>query len=565
MGDEQRVILRGGAVVDGTGAPARRADVLVVGDRIAEVGDAIDAIGAAVIDASGAVVAPGFIDTHTHFDPSLYWDPAADPMPQHGVTTVLTGNCALSLVPVRSDTIDDVAAMFSFIEDMPRVAFDEAIPWNWETFGEYRDGLDATGLGVNVAALIGHSALRLYAMGPDAWERAATTEELDRMTAAFDAAMADGAFGISISKMDVDARGRPVPSRLADATEIEALVAVLGRRRAGLVELLPNFMHDGGTGHLEEMGTLLGRHGVPGLWNGLVHSQSDPERSQRQVELAARQHAAGIDFWPMMSPRTLDFRIGWDRSVVFLSMPNSWNRIPNAADDAERRRLLADPAWRETARAEWEAAQMQLFPTRDIARARLVDVAHESLAEWRGRSLADLVAARGGHPSDVLAGWVLENDVDPGVVVVGVGNTDADGVGALLASPDTLISASDAGAHVQMMCAAGDTTLLLTRHVRDRGDLTLEAAVHELTAKQARVCGIRDRGRIEAGLAADLTVFALDELTWGEDTFVDDLPSGASRLRRPPGGYRATLVNGVVTQRDGVLTGDLPARVLRSN
>jgi N-acyl-D-aspartate/D-glutamate deacylase len=182
-----------------------------------------------------------------------------------------------------------------------------------------------------------------------------------------------------------------------------------------------------------------------------------------------------------------------------------------------------------------------------------------------GRSLADLVAERGGHPSDVFAGWVLENAIRPGIVVVGVANGDVDGVAGLLSDPDTLISASDAGAHVQMMCAAGDTTLLLTRHVRDRGDLSVEHAVTELTAKQARVCGITDRGRVEAGLVADLTVFALDELAWHTDEFVHDLPGGAPRLRRPAGGFRYTIASGVPTQEHGELTGALPGGVLDSN
>ncbi|HVM64188.1 MAG TPA: amidohydrolase family protein, partial [Acidimicrobiales bacterium] len=174
-----------------------------------------------------------------------------------------------------------------------------------------------------------------------------------------------------------------------------------------------------------------------------------------------------------------------------------------------------------------------------------------------------LVAARGGLPSDVLADWVLENDLRPGVLCTGMANQDPEGVGSLLACDDVLVSSSDAGAHVQMFCAAGDTTLFLTRHVRDRGDFTLEAAVHELTGKQASVFGLGGRGRVAEGMAADLTVFALDELEWAEDVFVEDLPGGARRLRRPPGGYRYTVVGGVVTQEGGSLTGERPAGVLR--
>ena len=205
-----------------------------------------------------------------------------------------------------------------------------------------------------------------------------------------------------------------------------------------------------------------------------------------------------------------------------------------------------------------------MFPSQHPHRVRFIEVTKPELEPWLGRTLADLVAARGGHPSDVLADWLLENDLRPGVLVVGVGNSNVDDVAALLVDPDTVIASSDAGAHVQMMCAAGDTTLLLERHVRDRGDLTVEQAVHELTGKLASVFGFHDRGVIAEGKVADLTVFALDELHWDADVFVDDLPGGASRLRRPPGGYRYTLAGGEVTQEDGVLTDARPAGVLHS-
>jgi N-acyl-D-aspartate/D-glutamate deacylase len=194
----------------------------------------------------------------------------------------------------------------------------------------------------------------------------------------------------------------------------------------------------------------------------------------------------------------------------------------------------------------------------------LTSVTRPELRAWEGRTLADLIAARGGHASDVLADWVIENDLRPGVVVVGVANGDVDGVGRLLADPDNVVGSSDAGAHLNMLCAAGDTTLLLTRHVRERGDLTLESAVHELTGKAAGIFGLRDRGSVRPGLAADLTVFALEELDWAPDVFVDDLPGGARRLRRPPGGFRYTLANGKITQEQGRISDARPARVLHS-
>jgi len=270
----------------------------------------------------------------------------------------------------------------------------------------------------------------------------------------------------------------------------------------------------------------------------------------------------GASVWPLISPRTVDLRINWERSMMFMKMPKGWHRVPNAADDAERRRLLTDPAWRAAAREEWDEVDTGFFPVRDLKRVRLVDVTRPEHERLLGHPMTDLVAERGGHPSDVLADWVLDNDLRPGVLCIGMANFDPAGVAELLAADDVLVSSSDAGAHVQMMCAAGDTTLLLTRHVRDRGDFTLEAAVHELTGKQADVLGLRGRGTVAPGLAADLTVFALEELDWADDVFVDDLPRGARRLRRPAGGYRYTVAAGDLTQEGGTLTGARPAGVL---
>lgn len=558
-----RLVLRGGTVLDGTGGPARDADVLVVDGRIAEVAPSVDASGAQVLDASDAYVAPGFIDTHTHLDPSLFWDRSADPMPQHGVTTVLIGNCSLGLVPVRPEGVDELSTLFCYIEDMPRETFSLGIPWTWERYPEYRDALAGGGLGVHAAVLLGHSALRLYVMGADAWERSATDDERASIAALLDASVAAGAFGFSTSFFDADARSRPVPSRLADAAEHDALLGVLGARDRGFVEFIPNLVSPEGEEEMVDFAMRCARHGVVSTINVLVHNESQPDYGDRVLQLCRDLRARGSELWPQMSPRTIDFRINWETSMVFMNL-SEWHRIPNAADDAARGALLRDPAWRAGARAQWDATERGMFPVRHPGRVRFIEVTQPALEPWLGRTLADLVAERGGHPSDVLADWVLENDLRPGVLVTGVANSDVDAVARLLTEPDTLVASSDAGAHVQMMCAAGDTTLYLARHVRDRGDVSLEQAVHELTGKQADVFGFHDRGRIAPGLAADLTVFSLDDLHWDPDVFVDDLPGGARRLRRPPGGYRYTIASGGITQIEGELTGATPAGVLDS-
>jgi N-acyl-D-amino-acid deacylase len=554
------LVIRGGMVVDGTGRPAYRADVRVSGGRIVEVGD-VDATGARPLDAGGAVVAPGFIDSHTHLDPSMFWDPLCDPMPQHGVTTALVGNCSLGLVPVRPELVGGVTEVFCYIEDMPPAAFDDAIPWNWETFDEYRDVIDGMGVSLHTAVLIGHTPLRMYVMGEDAWTRPATAAEAAEMAAVLDASMAAGAFGFSTSTFDEDARSRPVPSRLADDTEMRALLEVTARH-GGVVEFIPGLGTPNAAPDLRHFGGLCIETGATCVVNGIVH-HSTRKIHEFMMPVVRELRSGGASVWPLISPRTVDLRINWERSMMFMKMPKGWHRVPNAADDAERRRLLTDPEWRAAAREEWDEVDTGFFPVRDLNRVRLVDVTRPEHERLLGHAMTDLVAERGGHPSDVLADWVLDNDLRPGVLCIGMANFDPDGVAELLADDGVLVSSSDAGAHVQMMCAAGDTTLLLTRHVRDRGDFTLEAAVHELTGKQASVLGLRGRGTIAPGLAADLTVFALDELDWADDVFVDDLPRRARRLRRPAGGYRYTVAAGEVTQEDGTLTGARPGGVLR--
>jgi len=554
------LVIRGGTVVDGTGRPGFRADVRTSGARIVEVGEHVDATGARVLDAGGAIVAPGFIDSHTHLDPTMFWDPLCDPMPQHGVTTALVGNCSLGLAPVRPELVAGVTDVFCYIEDMPPHAFDVAIPWTWETFEQYRDVIDGMGVTLNTAVLIGHSILRMYVMGEDAWTRVATGAEIAEMAAVLDASMAAGAFGFSTSTFDEDSRSRPVPSRLADDEEMRALLGVTGRHR-GFVEFIPGLGTPDAAPDLRHFGGLCRETGVTCVVNGIVH-HATRKIHELMMPVVRELRASGASVWPLISPRTVDLRINWERSMMFMRMPKGWHRIPNAADDAERRSLLTDPQWRAVARQEWDEVDTGFFPVRDLNRARLVGVTRPEHERFLGRPMTDLVAERGGHPSDVLADWVLDNDLRPGVLCIGMANFDTAGVAELLADDDVLVSSSDAGAHVQMMCAAGDTTLLLTRHVRDRGDFTLEAAVHELTGKQADVLGFSGRGKVADGLAADLTVFALDELDWADDVFVDDLPGNARRLRRPAGGYRYTVAAGEVTQEDGKLTGSRPAGVL---
>ncbi len=556
------LIVKNGLLIDGTGRPARPADVRIRDGLVAEVGPDLAPDGEELVDAGGAYVCPGFIDSHTHLDPSMFWDPGCDPMPQHGVTTALIGNCSLSLAPVKPENLEEVMDVFCYIEDMPIEDFRSGIPWNWETWREYRDSMNENGAALNMASLIGHSMLRIYVMGAEAWERAATDEEIEAMCAELAEALEAGCFGISTSFFDVDRAGRFVPTRFAEQKEFEALAATMGKAGHGLVEFIPNFTGETPLEEIKQMADATAPHdGVIAVWNGLLHTEMAPERSDELIAYSQGLRDAGADIWPIASPRTVDFNINWEQTMVFMMLPEGWNKIMLVRGE-ERAAMLRDPEWRKVAREEWDRVDKSLFPNTRIEHARFTSVTKPEYERWLAKSLKDLVEERGGHPSDVFADWILENDLEPGVVAAGVSNSDVEGVAKMLVDDRVIVSASDAGAHVQMMCAAGDTTLLLTRHVRERGDFTLEKAIYELIGAQSERLGFKDRGILAPGYAGDLTVFDLDELAWEQDTFVSDLPSGGARLRRPPGGYRLTAVAGVITQRDGVLTGENPGRVL---
>jgi N-acyl-D-amino-acid deacylase len=556
------LLIRGGTVVDGTGAPAYAADVRIKQGLVAEIGPSLRPDGETELDASGAYVSPGFIDLHTHFDPGLFWDTACDPIPQQGITSVLFGNCSLSLAPVRAADRNGIGELFCYIEDLPTEVFNKSVPWNWETYEQYLKVLDETGYSVNVAGLVGHSILRQYVLGDEAWERASTPDEQAAMAALLAQSLTAGAFGMSTSLgFDEDRHKRVVPSRLAEDSELGALLDVLADRDS-LVQFIPAPTHRQMVKDIERMLRLTGERDVRSTFIGIFYQEDHPERAISLLDMVGEYQQRGVRSYPQISPRTLDIRPNWAGGMSFYALPNGWHRFVQS--DAETKNaLIRDDAWRATAREEWDRVRAGMFPHKNPQSVRLVEVTRPEHEAWLGRSLGDLISERGGHPSDVLADWVIDNDMRPGLVAVGVVNADPDGVGELLKHPAKIISNSDAGAHMQMFAAVGDTTLVLERHVRERGDLTLEHAIHELTQRQANFVGMADRGVLRQGTAGDVTVFDLAELSFQPESFVADLPLGAKRLRRPPGGFRYTAVGGNVTQEQGVLTDARPGQVLR--
>jgi N-acyl-D-aspartate/D-glutamate deacylase len=552
------LLICGGTVVDGTGAPGRAADVRIQDGRIVEVGPGLQPTGGRVIDATGAIVAPGFIDSHTHLDANIFWDPLCDPMVMHGVTSAVIGNCSLSFAPVRPQMRAALCDVFSYLEDIPVGVFKQIVPWNWETFEEYAAHVDGMKLGVNIAAFIGHSQLREYIVGPEALTRASTPAERARMVEEIDRAMQAGALGLSVSYFDRDRKGAKVPSQLADEAEMDAVLAVVGRYGGSLqfVATLERRMEN-----IAYFGRLAIRHGVTLLHNALADRPEDPGSAKAVIAAIAGLQEQGARAYTMLSPRAIDFAVNFDQSLCFIALP-AWNELAQA-DPAHKRELLKDEAWRKRGRHDFDTVTTSpLFPVHRLEKIRIVAANDPEHEKWVGRSIGEMVAARGGHPSDALADWVLENDLNTSFVNP-VANHDPAGVAKLFEAPVVFISGSDAGAHLQMFSSIGDTTILLARYVRDRGDLTLERAVYELTGRQADIVGFADRGRIAVGMAGDVTIFRLEDLRFEDEELVRDVPGGQPRFRREDGGYIYTIVNGSIVQDHGKATGELPAGFLR--
>jgi N-acyl-D-aspartate/D-glutamate deacylase len=549
---DNHLLVRGGTLVDGTGAPPRPADVRVRAGRIAEVGEDLTADGEHVIDADGAYVTPGLIESHTHYDAAVWWDPDCDPMPAHGCTTLVMANCGLGLAPLRATDRDTIVELFAFIEDIPAEAFRLAVPWTWETYGEYRAVTAQHATAVNTVGFVPHQLLRTWVMGDAAWERAATAAEREQLCAVLDEALAAGAIGLSTSVMDTDRANRPVPSRQADDAEFAALVGVLARRGAAL-QYVPRIRQPEFLGDIERVVEMTRVAGVPLLVAGYQLEESVADARKELDAFLAPYWDAGVPLWVNYSVRPSHVNMHFERSIMWSGVP-AWHELANARRD-DQRAWLQEPEWRERARRDWDVCTYTLVPIRGPERLLLMGGPHG------GESLADAIARTGAHPSDALADWLLATDLDGYIRTSHRPIDDAAAVDVVRA-PFTLSGASDAGAHVQMFSGAGDATYLLAHLVRDVGSISLEEAVHALTAKQTRFFGIPERGVVQPGAVGDLVVFALDELDTGGEVARTDLPGDSWRYGRTPGGYRATIVAGTPTWLDDAPTGARPGTML---
>jgi len=550
-----RVVIAGGKVIDGTGALAVVADVAVEGDRIAEIGPNLQ--GDRRLDADGCIVAPGFIDIHTHYDAQVFWDPALTPSCFHGVTTVVAGNCGFSIAPTRPADRDLVGRTLEKVEDMDPACLAAGIPWDdFETFPQYLAAVRARGTSLNFTAFIGHTPLRLYVMGAEAADRPATQEEVDAMVALTEEAMEAGAAGFATSRAitHLGADGRPIPSRVAEASEVEALGRAVGASGRGVVAI------NGGEGlSFRDCYDLQPRIGAPITFTALLTFPNGAHLKGAEIHRQGR--AKGAEVWPQVSCRPLSFSMTMVEPFTLNTSPVFAGLMSGSPDD--RRAAYADRAWRQRVRDGWAGGQG--LPPRWDTYEIMESGAHPELV---GKRLTDVAAEHGSEPLDALLDLAGE-ERDPAALRVKaiLANDDVDGIAMLLNEPGCTLGLSDAGAHVGQLCDAPLPTDLLGPWVRDRQVMTLEQAVHKLTLEPAALFGFADRGVLRPGAFADIVVFDPATVGPGPVRRVRDFPADTERLTADgPTGMRHVLVNGVATRVDGQQIeagGDgLPGRVI---
>jgi N-acyl-D-amino-acid deacylase len=553
------LLIKNGRIIDGSGRPAFNGDVGVARGRIVELGR-LDGAARRVIEADGRVVAPGFVDNHCHYDAQVLWDPLCTFSSHHGATTVIIGNCSLALAPVKATERRKLAGMLSYVEAIPMDVLEAGVPWTWETFPEYMGAIGQR-LGVNVGTLVGHSAIRLYAMGEQCSDRPATDAELAAMRRVLREAIDAGALGLSITRNmnHFDVEGKRIPAACAPESELFALADVLREAGTGVIQC-------GGGTNPELKDGLLSRisqaSGRPIMYNTLLEQARQPGRWQKHLEHVEATARQGIRAIPLCNPGSVVNRFTMQNCQVFRGMP-TWLPILQASDD-EKLSAYRNPEMRETLRAEVDAP---LGPDSTFSkRWDLMIVEEPALGKnrgLRGRHIAEIAAEQGVHPLDAFLDLAVEEALQT-VFSLGEINMDTEAVAQILGSPYAVVGLSDGGAHVQFHSNVSNPTRLLGYWVREKGIMSLELAVRRLTFDSASAFGIYDRGLIQPGMAADLVVFDPDTVRPVAEDKVHDFPANGWRMRELAEGIHYTVVNGEVLMEKGTHTGSHPGRVLHN-
>ncbi len=558
------LLIKGGTLVDGSGSPARRADLGVRGSRVVVVGT-VDEPASRVVDADGLFVVPGFVDLHTHYDAQLFWDPSASPSPLHGVTTVIGGNCGFSLAPAGPEHADYLARMMARVEGMPLSSL-EHLDWSWTSFGDWLSRLDGR-IGPNAGFLVGHSALRRSVMGDDAVGNEAAPEQIAALADLLHRSLSEGALGFSTSKAHThnDGDGQPVPSRAASRTEMEALCKVIADHPGTTLELIvPGCLNGFSDEEVELMGTLSLLAQRPANWNVLGVSAMNRKGLEHQLEASSAAAHRGAKVVALTLPHTMKIRLSFAHGAIIDGLPG-WREL-FAVDIAERMKLLSDPSERKRLDAGARSKEAGIIGALANWKNLVIDETFSpENSKYEGMSVGEVARIKGSEPFDALLDLVIADELRTGLrPPIGESEDDWRLRAEVWQDDRTVVGGSDAGAHLDVMCGAIYSTSLLGDGVRKRHLLSWEEAVRQLTDVPASLYGLRNRGRLEEGFFADIVLFDPESVGHGQERTRDDLPGGASRLFAEAEGIERVFVNGTEIVSGGVLTGATPGSVLRS-
>jgi N-acyl-D-aspartate/D-glutamate deacylase len=555
------LLIKNGRVVDGSGAPAYRADVAVKDGKIVEIGK-LSGPATRTVDAQGLVVAPGFIDNHCHYDAQVTWDPLCSYSCDHGATSVIFGNCSLSLAPVRKGKQRRLSEFLSYVEAIPMEVLD-TLEITWETVPEYLDQMDRN-LGVNVGNFIGHTAVRYYVMGDDCQKRTATDDEIRQMQDLVRDGMKAGALGLSVSRNQghFDPQGVHIPAIWADEKEIFALGDVLRELGTGLIQ-------SGGGAAAEMKDALMSRlseaTGRTVVYNNLGQTMRRPGQWQKHMEQVDATTAKGIRAYPMCTPNRITDYFQMRNTQTFRGLP-VWHPICLSSPE-EQLRAYADPAVRK--RLHDEAVEFKSGPAIGICSTWwdymvLQTAVLSKNKQYEGKTVGQIAKAQGKGIIDAFLDLAVEEHLDT-EWLHGENNVDEDAVRKILTYPNAIIGLSDGGAHVQFQSGFGFSTRLLAEWVREKKAMSLETAVRRLTFESASIFGLYDRGLLQPGMVADIVIFDPDTVKPLPLEVVHDFPTGAKRIKEPAQGIYATFVAGEMLMKEGQHTGALPGRVLRNS
>ena len=545
---DNSMVIRNATIVDGTGGDPFEGDVFIKDGIIREVGNISNDCDKQ-IDAKGLILSPGFIDIHTHFDPQLCWDGYATPSIEHGVTTVVTGNCSLSLAPIRNGGENKIISMFQVIEDIKKPTFEEAVPFSWESFGEYLDHIKP-GLGINVGALIGHSAVRLYVMGEDSQKREATDDEIKQMVEIVEMAMKHGALGVSSSYVDVDENFDPVPSRFSCIKEKMALAKAATITGRGVWQVVPYFIDmETQLKNIQELGDISLETGIMCTFQPVL-STPDAPKAERIMEALQKERDRGAKVFGQTMPRCFDLNMRLsETSMLLFGMP-TWKSIMDlsvkdrkeAFSNIDNQKILIE----EAKNAQGMSAALPML--------KVGQVYSDDNKKYTGKYLAEIAQTEEKEIGQVILDIANADDLKTEFQLMDVINSDKESVSYLIMNELCHFGASDAGAHITQFCGTGDTTHLLEHYVRDTNKISLSTAIHRMTKEVADDWGLFDRGEIKEGKAADLVLFDINEVGISNEEFVNDFPGEASRYMRYSKGYEKVIVNGAVVYENNEYT-----------